>query len=55
MLIHDIDSQELARQQMIEGSGKMRAPGGNQVVRLMADSQHPARPLLQGDIIGDRN
>lgn len=55
MLVHDMDSQELARQQMMEGSGNLRAHGGNQVVRLMADSQPPVRPLLQGNIISNRN
>ena len=46
MLVHDIDFQEMARQQMMEGSGKMRAQGGSLIVRLMADSQPPARPFL---------
>ena len=55
MLVHDMDFQEMARQQMMEGSGKMRAHGGSQVVRLIAGSQAPARPFLQGDIISDRN
>ena len=29
MLVHDMDLQEMARQQMMEGSGKMRAYGGS--------------------------
>ena len=55
MLVHDMGFQEMARQRIMEGSGKMRAYRESQVMRLTADSQRPATPLLQCDFISAKN
>ena len=50
MLVHDMDFQEIARQQMMEGSGKIAGTSGEP-----SGETSLARPFFQGDIISHRN